>query len=153
AVQRATAALTFRRNSHRRERPWAGGASGRRLPFLPSHSRRVGIDVIEDHVDNDAGYRDIKPDRQRPSRDALMPLETSMKRAPCGNRNKRRHGGGENDVANQKRVVKRPRPIGAPKDKDRRREMVNQVTDQKERRDNKRGDHESLVDIAPAQTN
>src|SRR5580765_5369564 len=57
--------------------------------------------LIQKNVDKYASYRDIQPDRQRPARDGLVPVEARFQSARQRDDGERRDGGGERDVRNK----------------------------------------------------
>ena len=57
-----------------------------------------GIQMIEHEIDHDASDRNVKPERESPTRDAAVGGETGFQRAIQGDEHKRNDGGGENGM-------------------------------------------------------
>src|SRR5204863_4679186 len=64
--------------------------------------------LIEQHVDEDAGDRDIEPDRKRPAGDAPVLRVARLQTARQGDDRERQHREGERDVRDQDAEVDGP---------------------------------------------
>ncbi len=101
--------------------------------------------MIENDIDEDPCHGHINPHRPGESSDFAMRRKRAgrkqitrrlpgLKGAPEGEKHHRRHGYGQNHVADQQYEISRPLPPRAGKNEDWRGEMVHEVTDEKDSR-------------------
>jgi len=109
---------------------------------------RVGAKVIHHPIDHDTRDGDVKPDRERDSRDSPVlgkALPKGQKKRP---QRERHEADGENRMGYENREKDRAHPIVSRKRLVAQRRDLNHVTDQKQDRDAEIRDHE--IAVSPA---
>src|SRR5712691_5667306 len=142
--------------------PSSAFTSARRSAFASSfhHESRVGrsnrpqgqrSQAIQHPVDDDAGDRDVEPERERPARDPDVAVETPGQRAPDRRERQRHDGGGQHDVRHQQREVHGTDPPLAGEWPRARVEVIHDVGDQEDGGQNERAHHaRQMRDDVPA---
>ncbi len=63
--------------------------------------------MIEHQIDHHAGYRNVEPERQRPTGNPAMPEKITSRGAIDGNRNQRNYDDSKDDVTNENHEIER----------------------------------------------
>src|SRR4051795_2050538 len=107
---------------------------------------------VQDKKYDHARYRDVKPDRQRPSSDAAMKTELSAKGIPEGGEDERQREHRQADMRDQDEEVNRPYPTLSREPGIAVEVVVGDVAEQKQGREDRGRHHEAHVNHSVSST-